>query len=62
VEKKTNPENYVNSQAPSHGLCCEKREGAELLALHVFTTQQNSGALGTASPMFYNLLNYQARE
>ena len=61
VEKKTNPENYVNFQAPSHGLC-ERREGTELLALHVFTTQQNSGALGTASLMFYNILNYQARE
>jgi hypothetical protein len=61
VDKKTNTENYVNFEAPSHGLC-ERREGTKLLAMHVFTTQQNSGALGTASLMFYKLLNYEARE
>jgi len=59
VEKKTNPENYVNFPNPFSRLY-ERREGSVLLAMHVFTTQQNSGALGTASLMFYKLLNYQA--
>ena len=61
MEKKTNAVNYLNFQAPSHGLW-ERMEEAELLVMHVFTTQQNSGALGTASLMFYKPLNYRARE